>query len=160
MKRIKIIGSAVLAVLLFCGCNQEPISPPSPGMIWQSDYTAAFQQAKKENKYILVYLSGKEWCHFCQALDEEILSQPEFLSYAKNNLICVQMDFDLSGRATDPQFAQQNEAFLEKYMVEGFPAVFIFSPQGQGVARDGYHSVSPSNYVAAINHVIAADKSK
>jgi thioredoxin-related protein len=160
MKTAGIMSAVVLTAMVLCGCNQKTVSADPRPMIWELDYNAALKQAAAENKYILMYISGMQWCHFCQTLDAEILSQPEFLSYAKDNLVCVQMDFDIEGRATNQQFAQQNEAFLARFMMEGFPAVFIFSPQGRAIARDGYRSVGPVNYVAAISRVINADKSK
>ena len=137
MKTAGILGALVLSAVLLCGCNQKAVAADQPN-IWKSDYDAALKQAAAENKYVLVSISGLKWCGWCKALESEVFSQPEFIAYAKDNLICILLDFDHSGRATNAEFAKQHEMLLEKFKVEGFPTVLILNPQGKGIVRDGY----------------------
>lgn len=157
MKTAGITGVLVLAAALLCGCNQKAVAADQP-KIWQADYDAALKQAAAENKYVLVSISGLEWCGWCKALENEVFSQPEFAEYAKDNLICVLLDFTRSGRATNVEFAKQHEMLLEKIQVQGFPTVLILNPQGKGVVRDGYQRFGAANYVEFIKGVIAGDK--
>lgn len=159
MKTAGIIGGLVLAAALLCGCNQKAIAADQSG-IWQSDYDAALKQAAAENKYVLVSISGLEWCGWCKALENEVFSKPEFIAYAKDNLICVLLDFNSSGRATNAEFAKQHEMLLEKFQVQGFPTVLILNPQGKGVVRDGYQRGGPAKYVEFIKGVVAANQTK
>ena len=159
MKIAGITGVLVLAAALLCGCNQKVVAAGKAN-IWQSDYDAALKQAAAENKYVLVSISGLEWCGWCKALENEVFSQPEFIAYARDNLICVLLDFHSSGRATNAEFAKQHEMLLEKFQVQGFPTVLILNPQGKGIVRDGYQRGGAANYVEFIKGVVAVDQAK
>ncbi len=156
-------GGTFLAVLMgtlvMCGCNQSAGAADASG-IWRADYNAALKQAATENKYVLVSISGLEWCGWCKALEKEVFSQPEFIDYAKDNLICVLLDFDYSGHATNTEFAKQHEALLQKFQIQGFPTVLILDPKGKTVVRDGYQRGGATKYVEFIKGVISADKTK
>lgn len=159
MKKTGMIGAAVLAAALLCGCNQKAAAADSAGL-WKADYDTALKQAAAENKYVLVSISGMQWCGWCKALESEVFSQPEFVSYAKDNLICVLLDFDQSGRATNSEFAKQHEMLLAKFQVQGFPTVLILNPKGKTVVRDGYQRGGAASYVEFIKGVITTDKVK
>jgi thioredoxin-related protein len=159
MKTVRAIGSLVLAAIVLCGCNQKSVAAEQPG-IWQADYDAALKQAAAENKYVLVNISGLEWCGWCKMLENEVFSKPEFTTYAKDNLISVLLDFSSSGRATNSQFAEQHEMLLAKFKVQGFPTVLILNPKGKIVVRDGYQRGGAGNYVEFIKGVILADQKK
>lgn len=159
MKTAGMVGAMVLAAVILCGCNQKATAADQSG-IWKSDYDAALKQAAAENKYVLVSISGLEWCGWCKTLEKEVFSQPEFIAYAKSNLICVLLDFNHSGRATNAEFAKQHEMLLEKFQVQGFPTVLIMNPQGKGIVRDGYQQGGAAKYVEFIKGVIAADQKK
>lgn len=159
MKTAGMIGAVILTAVLLCGCGQKAVAADQTGL-WQKDYDAALKQAAAENKYVLVSISGLEWCGWCQALENEVFSKPEFIAYAKDNLVCVLLDFNRAGRATNAEFANQHERLLEQFKVQGFPTVLILTPQGKGIVRDGYQRGGPAKYVEFIKGVIAADQKK
>ena len=158
MKTAGVIGSVVLVAVLLCGCNQKAVAADQSG-IWKSDYDAALKQAAAENKYVLVDFSGSDWCGWCIKLDEEVFSKPEFIEYAKNNLICVMVDFP-RGKELPKAQKDANQALLEKFKVEGFPTVLIFNPQGKLVKQTGYQRGGASGYVEFIKGVMTADQKK
>lgn len=128
--------------------------------IWKADYDAALKQAAAENKYVLVSISGLEWCGWCKALENEVFSKPEFVAYAKENLVCVLLDFNYSGKASDKAFAKQHEALLKRYRVQGFPTILILNPRGNAIERTGYQRGGAMAYVEYLKGVIAADQTK
>jgi protein disulfide-isomerase len=150
---------AVLAgALLLCGCNQKATAADQSG-IWKSDYDAALKQAAAENKYVLVDFSGSDWCGWCIKLEKEVFSQKEFIDYAKDNLICVLLDFP-RGKELPKAQKDANQALLDRYQVQGFPTVLMLNPQGKGIVRDGYQQGGAAKYVEFIKGVIAADQKK
>jgi len=159
MKRVSVFCLCLLTSVVLCGCNQEVRSAGHEDF-WQGDYEAALKQAAAEGKYLLVNISGSQWCHWCKVLESEVFSKPEFTDYAKENLICVLLDFDRSGRATWTEFAAQHEVLLERYQIAGFPTVLIQNPQGRAIHRTGYQRGGPQPYVEMIQAVIAADRKK
>lgn len=150
----------ILIALLVGGCGRAPeaVANTDGSGIWQVDFDAALQQAASENKYVLVNISGLSWCTWCQALEHEVFSQPEFIDYAKENLIPVLLDFNWDGTATSEEHAVQHEVLLTRYQVQGFPTVLIMNPQGRVVERDGYQPGGATNYVNFIKNVIAIDQ--
>lgn len=158
MKTAGIIGAAVLAAVLLCGCNQKAVAADSSG-IWKTDYDAALKQAAAENKYVLVDFSGSDWCGWCMKLEKEVFSRKEFIDYAQDNLICVLLDFP---RRKDLPKAQKdaNQALLDQYQVQGFPTVLILNPQGRVIKRTGYQPDGAAKYVEFIKGVIAANPAK
>jgi protein disulfide-isomerase len=158
MKTAGVIGAVVLAAVILCGCNQKAVAEDQSG-IWKSDYDAALKQAAAENKYVLVDFSGSDWCGWCIKLEKEVFSQKEFIDYAKDNMICVLLDFP-RGKELPKAQKDANQALLDRYQVQGFPTVLILNPQGKGIARDGYQRGGPAKYVEFIKGVIAADQKK
>lgn len=150
---MKILKSGMLLVLfalLITGCTQQAVGEDT---IWMTDYDAALKQAAAENKYVLTDFSGSDWCSWCIKLDKEVFSKPEFIDYAKKNLILVMVDFPNS----KPQSKEQktaNNALAKKYGIQGFPTVLIFNPQGEMIKRTGYQRGGPEPYIEMIKKAI------
>ena len=49
---------------------------------WLSDYNKAVDQAKADNKDILLDFTGSDWCPWCIRMDKEVLDTKEFKDYA------------------------------------------------------------------------------
>ena len=60
---------------------------------WEDNLEKALQQAKTENKAVLVNFTGSDWCVWCIRLTEEVFSKNEFETYAKKNLVLVKAGF-------------------------------------------------------------------
>ena len=67
---------------------------------WSDNYAKALAQAKAEKKLVLVDFTGSDWCGWCIKLDKEVFSKPEFKTYAKENLVLVELDFPSPGTLT------------------------------------------------------------
>ncbi len=63
---------------------------------WLSNYQKAQQEAKANNKFLLLDFTGSDWCGWCKKFDREILSQSQFKDYARENLVLVELDFPRS----------------------------------------------------------------
>lgn len=150
----------MVAAILLSGCGKDPEKDATaePSGIWQVDFDAALEQAAEKNKYILMNISGMNWCGWCQALDSEVFSQPAFKEYAEENLIPVQLDFARDGRATAKEYAVQHETLLTRYQIQGFPTVLILNPQGRVVERTGYQPGGAEDYVNYLKNIIAIDQ--
>ncbi|MEI8207010.1 MAG: thioredoxin family protein [Kiritimatiellales bacterium] len=158
MRTAGIIGAAVLATAFLCGCGQKAVAADQP-TVWKTDYDAALKQAEAENKYVLVDFSGSDWCGWCIKLEKEVFSQSEFVDYAKDNLICVLLDFPRRKELPKAQ-KDANQALLDRYQVQGFPTVLILNPQARVIKRTGYQPDGPVKYVEFIKGVIAANPAK
>jgi protein disulfide-isomerase len=105
---------------------------------WLTDLPQAQAKAKAEKKMVLVDFTGSDWCPPCKALHKNVLSSPEFLSYARDNLVLVEIDFP----RTKPQSAElkkANKELSKKHGIEGYPTVIVFDSEGKELLKDvGY----------------------
>ena len=129
------------------------------GKLWETDFEKASANAKASNRYMLLDFSGSDWCGWCVRLEEEVFSEKEFEKYAKENLICVLLDFP-RGRPLKKKLAKQNEELKNKYNIRGFPSVLILSPSGEKIFKTGYKKGGPEKYVEQLDTIISMHRTK
>jgi len=114
---------------------------------WKTDYTAALEQAAKENKMVLLDFTGSDWCGWCIKLQKDTFSKPEFKKFAEQSLILVELDFP-RGKAQSDALKKQNEELAEKFGVQGFPTLVLLDPLGREAARNvGYLQGGPGAFI-------------
>lgn len=118
---------------------------------WMTDLSKAQAKAKAEKKMVLVDFTGSDWCPPCKALHKNVLSSPEFLNYAKDNLVLVEIDFPRSKPQT-PEMKRANKELAKKHNIEGYPTVIVFDSNGKELSKDvGYDGkTKAADYVAKL----------
>ena len=105
---------------------------------WLNDYKRAQQEAKTNNKFLLLDFTGSDWCGWCKKLDKEILSQSQFKDYARENLVLLEVDFPRA-KPQNAEVRKQNQELAQQYQVEGFPTIVVLNGDGQKLWQyDGY----------------------
>ena len=148
MKKSLVIAAVLLggAMISFAG-------------LWTEDFDKALTQAKESGKYVLVDFSGSDWCGWCKKLDKEVFSKKEFKDYAETNLVCVLIDFPRQKQQSNKE-KKANTALMEKYGVQGFPTILLFTPQGEVAATTGYEPGGAESYVKHLQGLIDQHKTK
>ena len=135
---------AVAASVLLSG----PFARAESG--WLTDYKKAQQEAKTGNKFLLLDFTGSDWCGWCKKFDREVLLQPEFKDYARENLVVVELDFPRA-KAQAPELRKQNRELAQQYEIVGFPTIVVLSADGQKLWRyDGYFPDGPAAFIAQL----------
>jgi protein disulfide-isomerase len=117
---------------------------------WTTDLSKAQEKAKKEKKLVLVDFTGSDWCPPCKALHKNVFTSEEFLKYAKDNLILVEVDFP-KGKPQSTEVKKANEELAKKHLVEAFPTVIVFDSEGKELKREsGYDGAKPAQYIAKL----------
>ncbi len=117
---------------------------------WQTDLTKAQAQAKKEKKLVLLNFTGSDWCGWCIKLNHDTFSKPEWATYAKTNLVLVEVDFPHSKELPE-SLKNANDALQKKYKVEGFPTIVVVKPDGTVVwTNEGYLADGPKAMIDEI----------
>ena len=98
---------------------------------WSTDLDKAFEKAKAEKKSVLVEFTGSDWCPPCIAMRKNVFSTKEFVTAASKKFILVELDFPKG----EPAVKEKNQPFAEKYKIEGFPTVILFTPEGKEFTR-------------------------
>jgi protein disulfide-isomerase len=130
----------------FIGCKS---STTNDDLNWQENLETALQEAKLQNKAVLVNFTGSDWCIWCKRLTEEVFAKGDFEDYASDNLILVKLDFprDIE-QSTETKMYNNNLA--QKFGVQGFPTILLFNSSGKLVLTTGYQPGGPASYV---NHL-------
>jgi len=115
----------VAAVAMVGSAFAEPLKG------WSEDLEKALEQAKKENKSVLVEFTGSDWCPPCKMMRKEVFSKEEFVKAASKNFILVEIDMPRDNK----EVAKKNEPMVKKYKVDGFPTVILLSPEGKEFSR-------------------------
>jgi thioredoxin-related protein len=123
---------------------------------WTDDLTKAQAQAKTEKKLVLLDFTGSDWCGWCMKLDKDVFSKSEFKTYAKENLILVEVDFP-NQKPQTKKVKDQNAALKKQYNVGGFPTIVILNGSGKEVARWGGYS---EHFFDELKEKVSAAKSK
>ena len=114
---------------------------------WQTGYSAALEQAGKENKMVLLDFTGSDWCGWCIKLKKDTFSKPEFQKFAEGSLVIVELDFPRK-KEQSAELKKQNQELAEKFGIEGFPTLVLLDPQGKEAARNvGYLPGGPEGFV-------------
>jgi thioredoxin-related protein len=117
---------------------------------WLNDYKKAQQEATATNKFLLLDFTGSDWCGWCRKFNKEILSQPQFKDYARENLVLVEVDFPRA-KPQSVELRKQNQELARQYEVQGFPTIVVLNGNGEKVWQyDGYFPGGPDAFIAQL----------
>jgi len=115
--------------------------------IWLTNYQQALAQAAKENKSVLLDFTGSDWCPPCMQMEKEVLSQHEFIAFAKNKLVLVKLDFPRR-KKLPPEEKEQNQKLGEQFAIQVFPTYVLVDPTGKELKRQiGYVEGGPKKFI-------------
>lgn len=137
--RIRLIILALalfIAYFVYALVSDEPDSEQS--VTWMTDYALALETAKAEDKPILLYFTGSNWCGYCVSLEKRIFSKPAFVEFANNEVLLVYLDFP-RGVEQDPALKKQNYALMDRYQ-PSIPSIYFINANEQILGDTGYIS--------------------
>lgn len=108
---------------------------------WGGNLDASLKDAKANNKLVLLYFSGSDWCGPCIKLKKDVYENNEFQTFASKNLILVKADFPrLKKNQLSKEQTALNEKMAEKYNSKGkFPLSILLDSNGKILKEwDGY----------------------
>jgi protein disulfide-isomerase len=94
---------------------------------WQTDMSKATELSLKENKPLLLFFTGSDWCGWCIKLQKDVLKTSEFANWATKNVILVELDFPRS-KPQDPTLKMQNQQLAQTFGIQGYPTVWFVKP--------------------------------
>ncbi len=109
---------------------------------WQSDAASSLTYAQHEEKPVLLYFSGEEWCCWCRKLEQNILASQDFQSRIADQFVLVKISFPQKKSAR----SQEGLALAAAYGVESLPTLIVLSSTGEVLGKVGYLAISPSRY--------------
>jgi thioredoxin-related protein len=134
----------------------EVAAPPSSAepaseLSWGTDLPAALNQARSENKMVLLDFTGSDWCGWCIKFDHDVLFTDKFAGYAKSKLVLVRLDFPRH-KEQDAALKQANEQLSQRFGVDGFPTFVLLNSAGKELWRQvGYAEGGPDAFIAELD---------
>lgn len=129
----------------------------APVAKWQTDLDVAKQNAKQENKLILVNFAGSDWCGPCIRLKEEVFDTQAFVDYADKNLVLLRADFPrLKKNKLSADQVKKNEQLADVYNKDGqFPLTVLIDANGKVVKKwIGFQDQGVDKFIAEINDAV------
>lgn len=136
----KILFTLILAVFISAnGIAQEKLT-------WHTDMNEAFEIATKENKTLMLFFTGSDWCGWCKRLQKEVLNTNDFENWAKDKVVLVELDFP---RRTpqDPTVKAQNSQMQRMFKVRGYPTIHFAKPEITSEGSKNLSSLGSTGYV-------------
>ncbi len=97
---------------------------------WLTDYDTALKTASKEDKNILAYFTGSDWCAPCKMLKKDLFESAEFKAIS-DNYVLLYIDIPMNKDLISVEQLQQNKSISAKLNKRGaVPLLKILSPNG------------------------------
>ena len=133
------------------GRGQPIAAAQTSGSSWGTDLPDALNQARSDNKMVLLDFTGSDWCPWCIKFDQEVLSKDEFASYAGSKLVLVKLDFPRH-TPQDATLKQANQELYQRFNVDGYPTYILLDSSGKELGRQvGYRPGGPSAFIAELD---------
>ena len=131
--------------------SQPVATAQSSGSSWGTDLPNALNQARSDNKMVLLDFTGSDWCPWCIKFDQEVLSTDEFANYAGSKLVLVKLDFPRHTEQ-DAALKQANQELYQRFNVDGYPTYILLNSSGRELGRQGgYAPGGPSAFIAKLD---------
>ena len=117
------------------------------GLTWYTDLTKATDLSIKENKPMFLFFTGSDWCGWCIRLQKEVFKTPEFVKWASDNVILVELDFPRKNEQTEA-VKMQNAQLQQQLQVRGYPTVWFVSATKTAEAKVNLNALGSTGYVA------------
>jgi thioredoxin-related protein len=138
--------------LIFFTAAAIGLAVPGPAQAsaeWLTDYKKAQQEAKTNNRLLLVDFTGSDWCGWCIKLDREVFSKTEFKDYASKNLVLMEVDFPRA-KTQNSALKKQNQELAQQYQIEGFPTIVVLDRDGKRIGEFGYMEGGAAAFIAQL----------
>ena len=144
-----IVATILIVLKLFCATANAS----SSDSLWLTNFEKALKIAKEKQKPLLVDFTGSDWCGRCILLDKEVFSKDEFKSFAKENLVLVEIDFPRKNNQ-DSFLKKQNNRLKRKYEIRGFPTIVLLDFNGNLIDKTGYVKGGAESYVSHLKELL------
>lgn len=114
---------------------------------WHTDLSKAVKVSNKTKKPMMLFFTGSDWCGWCIRLQKEVFQTPEFIAWAKSNVVLVELDFP---RRTPqaPALQAQNAQLQQFFGVRGYPTVWFATGKSDKEGKVDFLPIGSTGYVA------------
>lgn len=122
----KAISLSLLFLILGFSTLKAQGEKKTEALEWHTSLMKADELSRKSKKPIFAFFTGSDWCGWCIKLQNDVFAKPEFIEWAKKNVILLELDFPRR-KQLSPELTQQNNSMQQAFNVTGYPVVWIFT---------------------------------
>ena len=109
---------------------------------WMKNYDQAIADAKKEERNILVYFTGSDWCPPCKMLKKDLFDTEDFKAIATNYTL-LYIDIPRNRDLISAEQMQHNSELMKKINKKGvFPLLIVLNEKGAKLDQYSGYSMS------------------
>ena len=120
----------------------SPAATEEMSLNWYTSLKKGQEMAKSSHLPLYICFTGKNWCFWCQKLEKEIHTSPEFIQKVQDKFIFVQIDIPKEQTSVDPEIRE----LMIKYQVYGVPVILIMTPEMEKLGQLSYQRISPQAF--------------
>lgn len=133
-------------------------SPKSKSIPWLTSYDQAVEMAARENKPVLVFFHGSDWCPPCIRMQREVFTNDTFIHEVSEKAIFLDIDFPRKKKITDAQLSHNNDVKkkfgLPEDFTQGYPQVVIINAEGNVFYQEkGYSGEGPDELINLLDSI-------
>ena len=133
-------------------------------LTWHTDMGKAIDIATKENKTMLLFFTGSDWCGWCTKLQNEVFKTSDFEKWANENVVLVELDFP-KRTPQDVNVRNQNSELQQLFQVRGYPTIHFVKaekkPDGKtnlnNLGKTGFVRGGSSKWLTIANNIIKSN---
>ncbi|KDN54793.1 thioredoxin family protein [Flavobacterium seoulense] len=137
------------------------ISAQAQELKWHTDVKEAIAIGTKENKPLLMFFTGSDWCGWCIRLQKEVFKTPEFTKWAQEKVILVELDYPRAVPQT-PEVRRQNYEIQNAFGVQGYPTIYFAKATKtedqkvnfMGLGKTGYVAGGPTAWLGVADEIL------
>jgi thioredoxin-related protein len=117
------------------------------------NFEQSLERAKTENKNVLLYFSGSDWCGPCVKFKKHFVETTLFMDFSNENLILFNADFPrLKKNQLPDNQVKENDALAEKYNSKGiFPLILLLNSRGEILKKwEQYPSETLEDFISKL----------
>lgn len=93
---------------------------------WLVRIDEAYDISQKTGKPILANFTGSDWCGWCKRLSAAVFDKPAFKTWAKDNVVLLELDFPRR-KQLPGEIRAQNQSLQQAFQVRGYPTIWVFN---------------------------------
>jgi protein disulfide-isomerase len=133
-------------------------------LTWHTDLVKAIEISTKEKKPLMLFFTGSDWCGWCIRLQKEVFYKPEFIEWANDNVVLVDIDFPNNKSKQSTELQQQNNMLQQQFGIQGYPTIHFVRPDKidgktnlTSLGNTGYRAGGPAAWISEANTYVQAE---
>lgn len=151
-----------IVVLLLVVMSTYSVKAQESELTWHTNFDKAMQLSVAEKKPLMLFFTGSDWCGWCMRLQKEVFHKTEFVAWAKEHVVLVELDFPRK-KQLDPAIQQQNFGLQDALKIQSYPTVWFITAQKKEdgkinlsqLGRTGYVAGGPEAWLTGANQILA-----